>query len=92
MVPCFPSQYTLGGEITGLTSAGLVLANGNQTLPVDANATNFVFETNLVSGTSYNVVVAVNPTGLTCGVSKGSGRVTNAPIQDVLVSCLPLSF
>ncbi len=92
VVTCFPSQYTLGGEITGLTSAGLVLANGNQTLPVDANATNFVFETNLVSGTSYNVVVAVNPTGLTCGVSKGSGRVTNAPIQDVLVSCLPLSF
>ncbi len=96
-VSCFPNQYTLGGEVSGLTSAGLVLSNGSQTTPetlaVPANASNFVFETNLVTGSYYNVTVQQNPVNLFCSVENGSGQVTDAPVQNVMVGCyLPENF
>ncbi len=35
--------YTLGGTVTGLVTSGLVLANGDATLSVAANASKFSF-------------------------------------------------
>src|SRR5579862_7551030 len=48
-----PATYTVGGSISGLTAAGLVLGNGSDSYAAGANATTFTFATALQSGSSY---------------------------------------
>ena len=71
-----PSMYSVGGSISGLTEAGLVLAdNGGDKLPIAANTTTFRFATPITSGATYAVTVATQPTGQNCTVSSGAGTV-----------------
>ena len=84
--------YTLGGNITGLTSSGLILLSGtspNQTLTVSSGSSTFQFPTPISSGTNYSVTVSQQPTNLICNVSNGSGIIT-ANISNVTVNCIPL--
>jgi uncharacterized repeat protein (TIGR03803 family) len=88
-ITCSPATYTLGGSISGLGSvAGLVLANGTDTLTVLANATSFTMPTGLAGGTSYNVTVKFNPTAKDCTVSNAAGTVGTADVTNVSVSCV----
>lgn len=48
-VTCAINSYTVGGSITQLTTTGLVLANGSDTLAVAANATQFTMPSSLAS-------------------------------------------
>ena len=83
-----PATYTIGGTITGLISAGLVLQdNGGNNLTVSANATNFTFSTAVMSGGAYSVTVFAQPAGLSCMVSSGSGTAT-ANVSSVSVACI----
>jgi len=51
-----PASYTIGGTVTGLTGAGLVLQdNGGNNLSVSANATSFTFSIGVASGGAYSV-------------------------------------
>ena len=82
---------TIGGAISGLSAAGLVLElNGQYSLSVLANASSYVFSQTLASGTAYQVTVATQPTGETCTVSSGagtvSGNVTNANVTCSIVT------
>ncbi len=87
-VTCTPIPYTVGGTITGLTAAGLVLQNnGGDDLTVASGATTFTFATSINSGSGYGVTVLTQPTGLTCSVTNGFGTVAGANITDVAVSC-----
>ena len=91
-VSCVPATYVLGGSVSGLTAGGLVLADGSATIPVAANATSFSFGAVLVSGSSYNVTVQTQPTGLICTVANGSGTVATADVTTPAVSCVAATY
>jgi sugar lactone lactonase YvrE len=85
-----PLTYTVGGSVSGLTGAGLVLLdNGADGLNLPANGS-FHFATPLASGASYLVTVSADPTGgiQTCVVTNASGTVVSSPIEDVTVTCM----
>ncbi|HXX14132.1 MAG TPA: hypothetical protein VEJ47_04455 [Candidatus Eremiobacteraceae bacterium] len=82
------SGYTIGGQVTGLSGSGLVLAdNGTDTLPISGTGTvAFTFKTT-VSG-AYNVTVQTQPSNptQTCTVTNGQGTAT-ANVTNVQVAC-----
>jgi hypothetical protein len=85
---CSPLAFTVGGSIAGLTGAGLVLANGSDTVRPGAGATSFVFPTPVALGGSYTVTVQTQPAGQTCAVA-GTFPATmgSANVGNVVVSC-----
>lgn len=82
-----PLTYTIGGAITGLSSPGLVLLNGQDHLTLPATTTGFTFPTSLQSGAGYAVTVETQPTAQTCTVTNGSGAIAAAHITNVQVTC-----
>lgn len=83
------SGYSISGTISNLTAIGLVLQNnGGDNLTVNSGATTFQCPTPVAYGSSYNVTVLQQPTGLTCTVSNGSGTNVIADITNVAVSCM----
>jgi hypothetical protein len=82
--------YTIGGTISGLTGAGLVLASdGEPDLSVAAGARSFTFPLQLASATDYNVRVVQQPTNpsQTCSVANASGTVAAGDVTAVAVTC-----
>lgn len=77
----------LGGTVTGLTRDGLVLANGNSTIAIPANATSYKFPEQIGNFDSYNVTVVSQPTGLTCNLANPKALATGIPITWVNVTC-----
>jgi uncharacterized repeat protein (TIGR03803 family) len=88
LISCAAQTYTLSGTISGLTKAGLILANGTSTLQVLANAATFTMPVSVASGAPYNITVPTNPAALNCTVANGSGTVTNADITNVSIDCV----
>jgi len=83
-----PSQFSVGGSVTGMTTAGpLVLQNnGGDTVNVTGNTTfNFPVQD---TGTAYNVAVLTQPPGQTCTVANASGVIANSNVTNVAVTCL----
>ena len=90
-VTCTTITYTIGGTVSGLTGAGLVLQdNGGNNLAVSASGT-FAFSNSVSSGTAYNVTVLTQPTGQRCTVTNGSGTA-NANMTNVQVACSNLTY
>ena len=84
------NTYTIGGTVSGLLGAGLILQdNGGNNLQLNAGASSFAFTTNIASGSNYSVTVFSQPTGpsQTCVLSSGSGNVTSANITTVKLTC-----
>jgi len=80
-------QYTVGGEVTGLTQLGLVLQNnGGDDLTITAPAS-FTFATPLDDGSSYNVTIYGQPQGELCALTNGSGTIAGANVTNVVVLC-----
>src|SRR6185437_4550636 len=87
-----PQSYSIGGSVSGLTDAGLVLTdNGADDLSVAANATTFTFATQIGAGNSYAVAVKSQPQGQTCVVSSGSGTVSGT-VTSVTVACQDTTY
>jgi hypothetical protein len=87
-ITCAVTTYTIGGSISGLTTSGLVLANGtDMTPPLGATATGFSMPTGVVSGSAYDVTVQTQPAGQLCTVTNGSGTVGTSDVTTVAVSC-----
>ncbi|HUP07284.1 MAG TPA: hypothetical protein VMU47_09030 [Caldimonas sp.] len=82
-----PPTYALGGTVSGLSAAGLVLANGTMTAAVAAGASSFQFPGGLATGTAYAVAVQTQPAGETCAVANGSATVGTADVTNVQVAC-----
>ncbi len=79
---------TIGGTVTGLSGAGLVLQdNGGDSLTVTADGT-FTFTTAVDSGDAYDVSVLTQPSkpAQTCTVTDGSGTAS-ANVTNVAVAC-----
>jgi 6-phosphogluconolactonase len=84
-----PATYPVGGNVSGLVGAGLVLRNnGGDDLQIGADGS-FVFARELPASATYDVTVQRQPSlpAQTCSVSGGLGTVANAPVTSVRVSC-----
>jgi 6-phosphogluconolactonase (cycloisomerase 2 family) len=89
-----PASRTIGGAVTGLNGAGLVLQNnGGDNLAINADGT-FTFATSVAQGNAYNVTVATQPSSpqQTCVVSSGSGTAGDANVTSVAVACATDTF
>ncbi len=91
-VACSDQPFNLGGSVSGLTTTGLVLANGSDTLSVAANAASFTMPTPVAYDTAYAITVRTQPTGLTCSVSGGSNTMPANAVTTVVVSCSPRAY
>jgi hypothetical protein len=84
------TTYTIGGTVSGLTGAGLVLQNnGGDNLAISANGA-FTFAASLPNGSAYAVSVLAQPTGPTqvCTVTNGDGNVAGNNITTPSVNCV----
>src|SRR6185437_3598603 len=80
------ATYTVGGTLTGLNGSITLQDNAGDNLTLAANG-NFVFDTRVASGSTYDVTVAPASAGQTCSVANGNGTVSNANITSVQVTC-----
>ncbi|MGZ6134373.1 MAG: hypothetical protein ACXWK9_07930, partial [Myxococcaceae bacterium] len=83
-------RYTIGGTVSGLVGAGLVLRNnGADALSIGQNGP-FTFVTPLPAGAKYAVTVSTQPTlpSQTCSVTRGSGSLGSGRVTDVVVTCV----
>jgi sugar lactone lactonase YvrE len=87
VVTCSRNAYAIAGRVEGLATAGLVLANGADTLAVAPGDTTFRMPAPVASGGAYGVTVATQPTGQACRVDGGQGQVTVADVSSVVVTC-----
>jgi len=85
-VNCAGVGFTVGGSVSGLTGAGLVLQNGGNSLAIAADS-QFTFPTLLSNGATYNVAVLTQPTGQGCSVANGNGTIAGANVTTVAVTC-----
>ena len=78
--------FTVGGVVSGSTGTLVLLNNGVDDLTVTANGP-FTFPAALESGSSYDVIVFIDPTGQTCVVSNGAGSVLISNVTNISVDC-----
>ncbi|HRN59797.1 MAG TPA: hypothetical protein PLI44_06125, partial [Chiayiivirga sp.] len=82
-----PQSYPVGGQVSGLTVPGLVLAlNNGTTRTIVANGT-YAFVPGVPTGFAYEVTIQSQPSGVACTVSNGSGTMAYAAVTNVDVSC-----
>jgi hypothetical protein len=92
LVSCTTNTYSIGGSISGLSQAGLVLTdNGGNPLAVSSGSSSFTFSNQLSYGASYAVAVSTQPTGQTCSVGSASGTVTGT-VSAVSVTCITNTY
>jgi hypothetical protein len=93
-VTCVP-VVSLSGTVTGLTGTlGLnVLLSGvnapaNQTITVSPGGSSFTLPVGLRDDISFRVIVATQPAGQTCLVTRGAGVTDTANITGISVTCV----
>lgn len=92
---CTTNPYTLGGTVSGLSSKGLVLANGSDLVNVLPPATagapvNFTMPSMVGDGSPYGVTVLNqpnDPVAQVCTVANGVGNMPAGNVVSVTVSC-----
>jgi hypothetical protein len=93
--PTAPSQYKVGGSVSGLAS-GATLAltdNAGDTLSITTNGS-FSLAKTFSAGSSYSVTLATQPVVpvQTCTVANGTGTVGSAAITNIAVTCVTSTF
>lgn len=86
------TTVSLGGQVVGLTVDGLVLANGDDTVAVPANASTYNFPAQIDAHGSFNVTVKTQPPRLTCIVLNPTGAATGVAITYANVVCSPNTY
>lgn len=81
------ASYDVSGTISGLNNAGLVLANGGDTVSPPVGATTFTFPQRIDYGTDYNITVKTPPAHMNCAVSGGSGSAGRYISIQAAVTC-----
>jgi hypothetical protein len=94
-VTAVAGDFTIGGTVTGLHGAGLVLRNnGGNDLAVAVSGA-VTFTTHVADGKPYAVMVKIQPVlpGQFCTVTKnGNGSVAGANVTDVVIECVGSTF
>lgn len=86
-------SMVLGGVIYGLNKPGLILANGSETVAVDAGATTFSFPNLIATDEQFNITIQQPPTGAKCTLTSGtSGKANVYTVQQVRIDCLTNSY
>lgn len=92
-VVCTAKQHHLFVNVAGLTTDGLELVNGNDSLPVPAGSTKVQMK-DVSQDSPYGVKVLKQPNGQTCTVTGGNGTANNGSgkvgaddITNVTVTC-----
>lgn len=87
-------QFAVQGTITGLSNAGLVLANGSDTVSVPAGATTFTMPKTIDYGASFNVVVQTQPAHQTCSpaTATSSGSAGHTLAINAVITCVQNSY
>lgn len=81
------ASYDVSGTISGLSNAGLVLANGGDTVSPAVGATTFTFPKRIDYGTNYTITVKTPPAHMNCTVSGGTGSAGLYVSIEAFVSC-----
>src|SRR5262249_2669762 len=82
-----PGFVRIGGTVSGLADAGLVLRdNGADDLLVTAPGA-FRFATLVHTGDPYAVTIAAQPSSQNCSVANGAGTAGTIDVTDVTVTC-----
>jgi 6-phosphogluconolactonase len=87
------NTYTVGGTVTGLAGAGLVLEdNAGHDLPVAANGI-FAFPVAQPNGSTYVITIRTQPAARRefCVLANASGTISNANVTSVTVNCATAS-
>jgi N-acetylneuraminic acid mutarotase len=86
-------SYRISGNLAGLAAGSSVVLQNNQgdDLRVTANGS-FVFDTELLDGSRYDVTILTQPDSpkRICSVNNGSGMISGADITTIGVSCVDL--
>lgn len=90
--PTSPSEYKVGGAVSGLKGTGLALEVAldnvlNSRVGILGNG-NFTFVPTLANGATYAVTVFKQPAGQTCSVANGEGKVNGAAVTNIAVECI----
>lgn len=91
-VNCTDQPETLGGSITGLKTAGLVLSDGTESVTPTAGDKDFTFPTPLAVGQFYQVQVATQPANATCSVFSSAGVMGTTGSSTAEVVCSPAAY
>jgi len=89
-----PATYALGGTVSGLKGAGLVLqTDAGQAVSIAADGP-FVLPEHLAKGTAYAVTVKTQPSQptQTCSVANAGGTMREADVTDLTVTCATSAF
>lgn len=101
-VLCTQNSYTLSGQYSGLTAAAdgtartITLLNGSTGGSVTLSSAtaasgDFTFGNNVNDGVPYGVTVVppLPANGLTCTLSNGTGVMHEAPVSNLVLTCVP---
>ena len=89
VITCSTDPFPLGGTVSGLTGAGLALANGDNTVAILPGATTFAFPIQVPNGAPYGVTVLTQPAGQICTVANGTAaKMPMAAVNTVVVTCV----
>ncbi|MDB5933770.1 MAG: hypothetical protein JWQ01_1114 [Massilia sp.] len=95
-VTCTVNSAAVGGTVTGLKSAGLVLTNGSSggtVAPVpsaDGSAVVFTLPSTVPYGVTYGITVLAQPATETCTVGpNGTAVMGDDAVANIVVTCQP---
>jgi len=91
-VTCTPRTFTIGGTVSGLAGASVVLRNNGSDDLTQSGDGPFTFAIALPVGAAFAVTVQSAPPWQTCTVSAGTGVVSDGPVNTVAVSCQNTAF
>lgn len=81
------TSFSIGGTATGIDGDITIQNNGKDDFII-TNDVDFIFDTALKEGESYEVTVSKKPTGQTCTVTNGEGTVTKK-VSNIVINCAP---
>ena len=91
----FEPCCTLGGTVTGLTGAGLVLHLSagavNEDKPIAAQggaARLYTFSHSVPQGTAYSVSITTQPAGQNCTLTNAGGSMGTTPVDNIDATCV----
>lgn len=97
IVTCATFVHEVGGTVSGLTGAGLVVNNGKETQEIAPGATSFkmtkfkadgsYLSGRVADGAPYGITVLQQPAGQTCTVSNGTGTMGAADVLNIAIAC-----